>query len=198
MTDLSPQKAHRDYVSGVLFYYQQYDIQPGDPNEGDWDHAHYPIPERLGGVETILLLRQHHAVQGALQSEEFNCCCLSRFQVKYVENTPYRQLYTKWLSIQASRQWEAMDEKEREASIKTMHRGRDKPGYREAQAKVTRDTGIYACGKPVEILDIRTGRSYLFRTEREAVRRLGIPRRTLKKLFSNEKFIVHGYAGRRL
>lgn len=73
------------YVEKVLKYYKDNDIQPGDPNEGSWHRAHYPGPKCLGYSQEILLLEEHHAVQGVLQSEEYGVCCLSSWEYKYLD-----------------------------------------------------------------------------------------------------------------
>ena len=40
-----------------------------------FEKAHYPIPERKGGTETIRLHHYDHAIQGIFQSKEFDCRC---------------------------------------------------------------------------------------------------------------------------
>ena len=72
------------------------DIQVGDPNEGKWHRAHYPLPRHLGNHE-ILLLEQHHAVQGVLQSEEQQHPCIFGWERKFITNTPYIPLFEKWI-----------------------------------------------------------------------------------------------------
>lgn len=63
-----------DYVRGVLAYYAENDIRIGDPEEGKWEEAHYPLPRDLGD-ETVTLLHEHHQVQGILQSVELSMRC---------------------------------------------------------------------------------------------------------------------------
>lgn len=138
MTDLSAQKAHRDYVSGVLFYYQQNDIQPGDPNEGIWEEAHYPEPKRLGGTETVWLLKQHHAVQGVLQSEEYQCCCVSGDYMKYVRGTEYEKRMSWWLgenwrNLNRAEFW--TDERRAQHSKAQRKRFKEQPVSDETRAK---------------------------------------------------------------
>jgi hypothetical protein len=64
------------FLIRVLAYYKENDLTPGNPEDGVWHEAHYPTPKCLGGTETVLLLEEHHAVQGVLQSEEFNHPCI--------------------------------------------------------------------------------------------------------------------------
>jgi len=90
---------HHTYVEKVLNHYKMTDIQQGDPNEGVWHRAHYPQPRHLGSLE-ILLLEQHHAVQGVLQSEEQQHPCIFGWERKFVTNTPYMPLFEKWITIQ--------------------------------------------------------------------------------------------------
>ncbi len=63
------------WLEGVLAYYKENDITPGDPNEGQWENAHAPMPECLGGEETTPLLHEHHIIHDLLQSEEFRQRC---------------------------------------------------------------------------------------------------------------------------
>lgn len=102
MTDYNAQStaastSHRTYVENLLKYYQENDIRLGDPNEGEWEDAHYPVPKRLGGCQTVALLREHHAIQGVLQSEEFECACVSPRYDRYLRGTEWEDLYLKWI-----------------------------------------------------------------------------------------------------
>lgn len=87
-----------EFVEGCLNYYAENFYEQGNPEDGVWERAHYPIPKCLGGEETILLLREHHAIQGILQSEEVNHPCLYGWEKHYlpVEMLP---LYHKWCSV---------------------------------------------------------------------------------------------------
>jgi hypothetical protein len=200
MTNPSAKQAHRDYVSGVLFYYQQNDIIPGDPNEGEWHEAHYPTPKCLGGNETILLLKEHHAVQGVLQSEEFQRCCFGPWEKDYLSDE-LLVIYYRWRADHSRKNMLAvharMTPEEKRAHVRRWGR-HDDIEHTQFRLKKAGEGAIRSCGKAVEIVDTKTGRAYLFRSEREAVRKLGVARRSLKKLFSQEKFIIQGYVGRRV
>ena len=87
------------YVQKILTHYKRQDIQQGDPNEGIWHQAHYPQPSQLGN-QTILLLREHHAIQGVLQSEEYQMPCVFGWERKFVVGTIYEPLFEKWIRIQ--------------------------------------------------------------------------------------------------
>lgn len=76
--------SHHTYVEKVLKYYKDNDITPGDPNEGVWHQAHFPLPKHLGS-QTVLLLAEHHAVQGVLQSEEFQTPCIWNWEKDYLD-----------------------------------------------------------------------------------------------------------------
>lgn len=60
-----------EFVRYCQSLYEQMRLEPGNPMHGDWQEAHYPTPKCLGGTEVIWLLREHHAVQGVLQSLEY-------------------------------------------------------------------------------------------------------------------------------
>lgn len=162
MKDLSAQKAHRDYVSGVLFYYQQNDIQPGDPNEGAWHEAHYPTPKCLGGTETIWLLKEHHAIQGVLQSEEFGCMCFAMWERDYLPEGLLR-LHDDWRGWNSRRSlqqmYAEMSEDELKAHVKRMRDGIT-PESEAARIAASSETMIKKTARPV----------YLYTTSGERTR----------------------------
>ena len=86
------------YVSGVLHYYGENYYEPGNPDDGVWHECHYPAPKCLGGKTTLLLLEQHHAIQGILQSEEYNHPCIYGWEEQYLPRE-YLHLYDKWMSV---------------------------------------------------------------------------------------------------
>jgi hypothetical protein len=74
----------REYVEGCQQWYREADLQPGNPEDGEWHECHYPAPKCLGGTETVLLLKEHHAVQGVLQSEEYQHPCIWGWERSYL------------------------------------------------------------------------------------------------------------------
>jgi len=89
--------SQKEFVEGCYNWYREADLQPGNPEDGDWDEAHYPIPNCKGGTETILLLRGHHAIQGVIQSEEMQHMCIFNWEKKYLSGE-YLELFYKWKS----------------------------------------------------------------------------------------------------
>ena len=69
------------FVAACHKYYSRNNIEPGDPEFGEWHRAHYPLPRCLGGTETVWLLKQHHAIQGVIQSEELQHRCIYRWEI---------------------------------------------------------------------------------------------------------------------
>jgi hypothetical protein len=191
MTDLLAQGAHRDFVSGVLFYYAQNDIVPGDPNEGKWDVCHYPLPKRLGGTETILMLQEHHAVQGVLQSEEYQCPCTSGFYSKYVKGTPYEDLQSKWVSCQIirtingawERAWSNKDVWESWTKAIAEGTSREYQSRSESQKAEYREKHIYYDPRrmPVEII-YTDGTIEAYPSVRQALKNLSCSGATLRKI----------------
>jgi hypothetical protein len=109
----------KEFVEGCLNYYREADLQPGNPEDGDWNVAHYPVPECKEGTETILLLREHHAVQGVLQSEEFQWRCVWGWEEEFLSGE-YLKLLKKWQS-EGSRLWHAQrTEEEKRLSSEKM------------------------------------------------------------------------------
>ena len=74
------------------------------PDGEHWEDAHYPLPQCLGGTETVRLWSRDHAVHGILQSEDLNHPCLHTFRThtdrqKISCHYPeYSGLYEKWRS----------------------------------------------------------------------------------------------------
>jgi hypothetical protein len=75
----------QEWVEGCYAYYAENGYEPGNPEDGIWEDAHYPVPRCEGGSETIKLLKQHHAVQGVLQSEEYQRPCIWGWEADYLE-----------------------------------------------------------------------------------------------------------------
>lgn len=90
----------REYVEGCLQWYKEADLQPGNPGDGEWHECHYPVPKCLGGTETILLLKEHHAVQGVLQSEEYQHPCIYGWEKPYL-NGNVILLWKNWMKNKA-------------------------------------------------------------------------------------------------
>jgi hypothetical protein len=105
-----------EYVRGALAYYAENGYEPGNPEDGEWHDCHYPVPKCLGGTETIKLLKQHHAVQGVLQSEEYQRCCICTWEVNYLDGE-HSTLARKWMSegarTAALQQWTNIPPEER-------------------------------------------------------------------------------------
>ena len=104
--------SQKEFVEGCYNWYREADLQPGNPEDGQWDEAHYPVPKCKGGTETILLLREHHAVQGVIQSEELQWRCIFNWERKYLSGE-YLELFNKWLSEGSKLFWVNKTEEER-------------------------------------------------------------------------------------
>ena len=90
----------RDYVEGCLHWYREADLQPGNPEDGEWQECHYPEPKCLGGSHKILLLKEHHAMQGVLQSEEYNHPCIYGWEKEFLRGT-LLDTWRKWMRVKA-------------------------------------------------------------------------------------------------
>jgi hypothetical protein len=90
----------QEWVGGCYTYYAENGYEPGNPEDGDWEVAHYPVPRCLGGVDTVLLLREHHAVQGVLQSEQYQHPCIWGWESNYLTGEMLI-LFGKWKRINA-------------------------------------------------------------------------------------------------
>lgn len=110
-----------EFVAECLRYYAENYLEPGNPEDGKWDIAHYPTPKCKGGTETILLLREHHAIQGLLQSEEFNHPCIGFWEQAYLPDD-YLPLLGKWRAVmrvlRVEGQWGGTTKEERRERCK--------------------------------------------------------------------------------
>jgi hypothetical protein len=73
-----------EWVFGCYQHYLENFIEPGNPEDGVWEKAHWPVPACKGGSKTVLLLKEHHAVHNVLQAEEWNYPCLYGWEAKYL------------------------------------------------------------------------------------------------------------------
>lgn len=87
-----------EWVYGCYAYYLDNYIEPGNPEDGVWEDAHWPVPKCLGGTKTIPLLKEHHAVQGVLQSEEWNHPCIFSWERAYLTGHLLDR-YSHWMRV---------------------------------------------------------------------------------------------------
>ena len=92
----------QEWVEGCYAYYAENAYEPGNPEDGEWEDAHYPVPKCKGGEVTIKLLKQHHAIQGVLQSEEYQHPCIWGWEANYLEGEMLA-LCEKWKAEQGYR-----------------------------------------------------------------------------------------------
>jgi len=88
-------QTQQEWVEGCLNFYKENDLQQGNPEDGVWQECHFPVPKCLGGTEVVFLLEEHHAVQGVLQSEEFQHPCVWGWERKFLEGE-LLSLFEKW------------------------------------------------------------------------------------------------------
>jgi hypothetical protein len=108
-----------EYVRGAIAYYNENYYEPGNPEDGVWEDCHYPEPECLGGTTTIKLLKQHHAVQGVLQSEEYQHRCIWGWEVDYLSGD-LLNIARKWMSQSVVDSWDKLDPQQRKDKMRNM------------------------------------------------------------------------------
>jgi hypothetical protein len=69
-------KSQQQFIDECLEKYKCVSL----PISEHWEDAHYPIPNCLGGTETIRLWSRDHAAHGVIQSEEFDHPCLHSYR----------------------------------------------------------------------------------------------------------------------
>ena len=114
--------SQKEFVEGCYNWYREADLQPGNPEDGEWNQAHYPVPKCKGGTETILLLKEHHAVQGVIQSEELQWRCIFSWEEKYLSGE-YLELFNKWMSEGMKLHWANKTEEEKILRSKKLSEG---------------------------------------------------------------------------
>ena len=105
----------KEFVDRCYALYEAKGITPGDTRWGRWENAHFPIPECMGGEETVPLLHNHHQMQGIYQSEEMGrCCFLALHTKKFLLNNwcndwfELFDLYEKWFLDHQSKAGKAL------------------------------------------------------------------------------------------
>jgi hypothetical protein len=90
------------FVKERLTYYEEQGLVPGNPDDGDWQEAHYPEPRGVG-KEVVWMLYNDHQQQGLYQSEEYGRPCFFNADVKtFLDNNwcsnwfELYDLYDKW------------------------------------------------------------------------------------------------------
>ena len=74
----------QEFVESCINFYKEAGLNPGNPEHGIWHKAHFPEPKCLGGRQWIWLLKEHHAIQGVLQSLEYKHCCVCGWEKQYL------------------------------------------------------------------------------------------------------------------
>jgi hypothetical protein len=73
----------QEFVADCYLNYAIEGLEPGNPEHGEWEQAHYPLPRSLGD-NWVWLLKEHHAVQGVLQSIELQRPCIFSWERQYL------------------------------------------------------------------------------------------------------------------
>lgn len=68
-----------EFVRKCMDKYFFTDIPPGQK----WEEAHFPLPECLGGDDTVMLWSADHVVQGLLQSVELDHRCFHTYRNEF-------------------------------------------------------------------------------------------------------------------
>jgi hypothetical protein len=159
----------QEFVEGCFRYYAENDYQQGNPEDGKWEIAHYPVPKCKGGTETILLLREHHAIQGVLQSEEFEHPCIGYWEQDYLPEG-YLPLLEKWRAVL-------------KVLCKQGQWGNTTKECRREKCKKQQEMMAQARRKPIEV--VYNGERHEFSSIAAATAALGIPSQTLSHRLCN-------------
>lgn len=93
----------KQFIRNCYDYYRESGLTPGNPDDGVWHEAHYPLP-RGRGSRWVYLLEEHHAVQAVLQSEEVGHPCVWSWEGRFLVGDweHLLPLFDKWMSIRGS------------------------------------------------------------------------------------------------
>jgi hypothetical protein len=159
----------QEFVEGCLRYYSENWYEQGNPEDGKWEMAHFPVPKCKGGTETILLLREHHAIQGVLQSEEFNHPCIGYWEQDYLPKE-YLPLLKRWRAVL-------------QTLAKQGQWGGTTKEYRREKCKAQQEMMVAARRKRIEV--VFNGECFEFVSIAAASAALGIPNQTLSHRLCN-------------
>ena len=91
-----------EWVRDCQARYEEQGLELGNPDDGEWQEAHYPAPKGVG-TDVIWLRSEDHQVQGLYQSEEYGRPCFFNADVKtFLDNNwcsnwfELYALYEKW------------------------------------------------------------------------------------------------------
>lgn len=101
--------SQQEFVEQCLIKYRWEQLPPGQ----QWHDAHYPVPECLGGTETVKLWESDHAIQAILQSEEYRHKCFYGWEKRYLPED-LLPLYYKWHKKTSQKWWASLTEKQLE------------------------------------------------------------------------------------
>jgi hypothetical protein len=132
-------KNQKEFVEGCYHFYSEEGIIPGNPSDGEWEDAHYPVPECLDGTATVLLLKEHHFIHGIIQSAEFSHQCFYTGNTKHFLLTNFCanwfelfEVYEKTASQHAiemaAKVHEEKDENGKSLKTKSIHEEKDENG----------------------------------------------------------------------
>ena len=83
-----------NFVRDCYLDYAAAGIEVGDPLY-EWDDAHHPLSEKLGGITKVYLIRRDHAIHGVIQSEVLQYPCIWGWERPHLPEE-YLDLYDKW------------------------------------------------------------------------------------------------------
>lgn len=124
-----------EFVAKCYADYAELGLEPGNPDDGEWQDAHYPKPNPEGD-KTILLLYSDHQQQGLYQSEESGRICFFPGDVKkFLIHGPFVSnwfelwdLYDKWVGERLKKVHDKKDEIGRSLTAMKLHTERNEFG----------------------------------------------------------------------
>lgn len=197
--------SQEQFVDACLRYYKHHNLEPGNPFHGEWEKAHYPIPRRLGGEKCVWLLKNHHAIQGVIQSEELGLCCVAWWEGDFLPAF-YVPYYKKWRHQHqvdnAGKFWDKMDEEGRRRCIQKMVEGQKwSKEKREAKAILLQearsnpvleqkrvDSLVRKMGHKIRITE--GDKTNIYPSVRQAAKAMGMKHQHLHKLLRGKEKLV--------
>ena len=178
-----------EWVYSCYAYYLENYIEPGNPEDGEWQDCHWPVPKCKGGTKTILLLKEHHAVHGVLQSEEWQTPCIWGWEKAYLTGD-LLSLCKKWHANLARTANTILTPEKRSANARKGHAKRTVEQRRSAMAAANK-----ANHKPV-CITYPDGSVTVTESVKSAANLLGVPYRRVQKILHRENKYLYARAGR--
>ena len=189
-----------DFVETCLSKYKWESLPFGQ----QWEEAHFPLPECLGGTETIWLWSCDHSLQGLLQSDEFNHPCLhgyayqkdlANLQLYYSEYVSKLEFWIHELRVRAFKSLTPQQRSERNRKANLNRSVEFKRGLGKSLGSTGLGGKAHAEKTRKGVIGVSPlGREYLFTSMREAETFSGVGRGLIRRCCNGKQPLSKGWS----